>query len=303
MTDRYDESLRENFYLFFSVDIINSTKIKYDRDDWIVLFEDHYDSFYTALKLKCKKLNIHNKGELQLPPIKLWKNSGDEMLFYVSINESFNSRANIGDIRHRYEMALWYILAFKQTLKEYNKDEQFRVKGTAWSGNTPINNYRIFNENRNIDFLGKSIDIGFRLSKYSSRGKIIISAELAIILMRDNYQTLKRNDIELHFESRETLKGVLNDMPYPIIWINTHYLLTDLENALRGKNRQDSVKMMQYLEEFINTTDNQLHYPYIPGTPDNEPFSDKWSTYDAELADCIARHGSSKRNRENTKPV
>ncbi len=275
----------------------------HDENDWTVQFEKHYDNFYTALELKCKNLNIYNKSKLELPPIKRWKNSGDEMLFYVSVNESFNSRANIGYIQHRYEMALWYILAFKQTIQEYNNGKQFKVKGTAWSGNTPINNYIILNKNRNIEFLGRSIDIGFRLSKYSSIGKMIICAELAIILLRDNYLTLKRNDIELHFESREKLKGVLNDMPYPIIWINMHYQLTDLENMLRGKNNQNQVTMMQYLEEFINTTNNQLHYPYIPGTPVSEPFSDKWKRYDAELENFRTQHDSSKTNSENTKPV
>jgi len=260
-----------------------STRIKYEKGNWTFLFKEHYDKFYKALKLGCQSINTYENEDFSLPPINIWKTNGDEMLFFISIIDSFNNKGRIKFIQHRFEMALFYIIAFKQTIQEYNKNEAFKVKGTAWIGNTPIFNYQVLNEDRAVDFIGKSIDIGFRLSKYATIGKMVISVDLAIIMMRDNYLTMRRNDLILHFDNREILKGVLNDMPYPIIWINMHHPLTEIEADLSGKKHQDSLTIMQYLVDFIEATNGQIHYPYIPGTPENEPFSDKWENYDFEL--------------------
>lgn len=283
MAKNAKNNLKEDFILFFSVDIVDSTRMKYENENWPILFANHYSIFQKALRSKCGKLITESQKELILPPMNLWKTNGDEILFYISINESFKRRSDKKRIQHRYELALWYIKAFAETIQQYNDNVQnkLKVKGTAWSGNTPTIDYQVLGEDGKKDFIGKSIDIGFRLSKYSTIGKMMVSVELAIILLRDNLLTLKRNNIQLFFDSIEILKGVLKDKPYPIFWINMHNKLTEIE--LAGKTNQQTLDIMQYLEEYIKTTSDQLHYPYIPGTPNNEPFSKKWDSYDNEL--------------------
>ncbi len=157
------------------------------------------------------------------------------------------------------------------------------MKGTIWFVN--ISNYR----NTNIeltteiqghslnDFLGSSIDIGFRLSRFSSTEKITISVETAILLMRDNYLTLEEKGINVYFDGTTKLKGLgplICD--YPILWID----LLDKKKLERLKTSDDSSKLqilkreiqktnlsnlMEYCQTFIKSRDEKLIYPQIPG--------------------------------------
>lgn len=267
-----------DYKLFFSIDIINSTKLKYDsKNEWkTIIKEGFYDLFPKIWDNQCSCMEIFNlkpsKVKIKLARPIEWKKNGDEILYVVDFFDSYSNFNVVDDnykkediIKNIYEIALWQIICFRRSIIVFNNESKdIKVKGTAWYADFPQNNEVI--DSKNNDYIGKSIDIGFRLTKYAEVGKLIISVELAIILMRDNYITLERNDVRLHIERREVLKGVLWDAPYPIIWINMQDKLTELELELQSNNRQCATKIMEYLEEYIKSSNNEMKYPEVIDT-------------------------------------
>ncbi len=305
----------EDFILFLSVDIINSTKLKTINKSWQNIITNFYINFQNIFYNQCEYLEIISnrkkriKSVINIMPVKLWKTSGDEMIFITSIIESLKyQNKNIENkitINKYYELIICYIIAFKNAIEIFNDKNEIKLKGTAWVGDFPINNKKIKIEQHNIynlgyqyDFIGKSIDIGFRLSKHSTLGKLVISIELAIILLRDKEImqkndipmniTLEYNNIKIYYDNRVELKGVLADLYYPLIWIYINDRLLELELELNYKSTPEKTIFQKYLGEFINKTENRLHYPYIPGSVKGDLYSQKWESYDEELRDIIA---------------
>ncbi len=230
-------------YLFFSVDICNSTRYKLYNESWNSIFKEFFKKFSVSFndnidreKDNYKLIQNEERDIAELTyPIK-WKLIGDEILYYVEIKEY-------------YEQVLFIIIAFRNTINEFNLNDNksnLELKGTIWFVN--ISNYR----NTNIeltteiqghslnDFLGTSIDIGFRLSRFSSTEKITISVETAILLMRDNYLTLEEKGINVYFDGTTKLKGIdplICD--YPILWID----LLDKKEVERLKTSDDRSKL------------------------------------------------------------
>ncbi len=274
-------SSREDYCIFFSADIVDSTKKKYESNEWPKRFIDHYKDFIRTLNNKCSSLRSESKDRLHLILPTLWKINGDELLFYVSVRDTFaaNKRQNRRRIKHRCDLVIWYVKAFAESLRKYNARSKLKVKGTAWCANIPVENRIISWRDSSVDFIGRAIDIGFRLAQYSTKEKLFISIELAIVLMRDNHLTLTRNNLKIYHDNLESLKGVLSGKKYPLCWIDMNSKVMHAELKLSGKNHQNTLDIMELLEEIIKESDGQLHYPYIPGTPRSEPFSDPWPGY------------------------
>ncbi len=274
---------KEDFFLFLSVDVIDSTQRKYQDRDWTVSLSDFYSEFSQILKEECSRaairVNAGKKRELTLPVPSQWKINGDELLFFISIIESFREVKPAED--SQYSLILWYINVFRKAIARFNETSELKIKGTAWTGNTPVDNSRV--ESERTEFIGKSIDIGFRISKFAEIGKFVISVELAILLMRDNFLTLRRNDIRLFCQNKVVLKGVLGNKEYPVIWIDLHNKLNELEMELAGTTPQSEVTLLEYLEEYINSTMGQLHYPFISNKDESKPFNTSWPEYTKEL--------------------
>jgi hypothetical protein len=86
-----------------------------------------------------------------------------------------------------------------------------------------------------FDFLGKAIDTGFRISKFSEASRFVISAELAYLLCNAAHLSLFRHSFS--YLGREPLKGVISGRPYPIIAIDTERSasrrrIRELENSI-----------------------------------------------------------------------
>ncbi len=154
------------------------------------------------------------------------------------------------------------------------------------------------------DFIGTSIDCGFRLGKYSTLEKLVISVELATILLRDKTKMIEElniriesNNIKLYFDDEVELKGVLNEkkgtLKYPLIWLysmnETNCEQLELKKDLIEWQKQDQNNsnykhiFQKYLRIFFNKPDNRLKSPYIPGTEQGHLFSEKPTKYDENL--------------------
>jgi len=203
------------------------------------------------------------------PPV-IWKTIGDEVLFTKRIDHPMQAlvccqvwRATLEDIRRE--------------LKERGLD----VKASAWLADFPLRNQEVvlrrqvnrdhltvdddeypyhnqlqlekyyqeietqeFSDSFILDYIGPSIDTGFRLGALSSSRKFVVSLELAHVLSTEqangSRSTHSESRTPLHsvgifelpkfmfrYDGRVSLKGVLNGDPYPIFWIDL-----DPENPL-----------------------------------------------------------------------
>ena len=257
--------------LFFSVDIINSTKFKFQNKEWKKYIKNFYDDFPETFKNKIdtektnfKRIQVKNKKKVELPYPKVWKYIGDEILFYEYINDF-------------YEEVIFSIIAFRNAIIDYNQNvaHKLKVKGTVWFANInqEYDNYEIqtkIGENQNHDFIGHSVDIGFRLSKFSDSEKLVISVETAILLIRDNYLTLEDKGINIYFDGTENLKGLKNDLgDYPKIWIDLmddKRIENDNELAYIKRQIQKTClsNILRYCQKYIEVNNNKLKYPKIP---------------------------------------
>lgn len=190
-------------YLFLSVDVIDSTKIKYTANpdiNWVSEISNFYRTLPEDISNEIDGLKqtyqLTNQEEL-----KIWKYSGDEILFYVNISEE-NQIPSI-------------IEALATTLENLGNDNKKKIKfkGTAWVGQVPFVDYE-FSRNKLTDFIGPSIDCGFRLGKYASNTHLILSLEIAYLCAQCN-----RFKLDIIYLKRDNLKGVLGDFKYPIFAI------------------------------------------------------------------------------------
>ena len=83
--EEFNELVEPKLRLFLSVDVIDSTKLKNDKNygdqGWLSFFSNFYSEFPLMLS---KRVNEHAKGRAELPEIPtLWKCLGDELVFSV----------------------------------------------------------------------------------------------------------------------------------------------------------------------------------------------------------------------------
>ncbi len=158
--------------------------------------------------------------------------------------------------------------AFMRCLQSFNLEYQgegvsLELKGAAWIAGFPINNHRLVVRGEQPDYIGPSIDVGFRLARFSSRRRLVVSVDLALLIGSRN------SGFKIYYEGREPLKGVLGDRPYPIIWIDTG--IVRLEDSLVGIKkaacpRKDLNKFCRTFIESCGET-SWLIVPYLRNDP------------------------------------
>jgi len=279
-------------YLFFSVDIVDSISFKRNYiNEWCDLFKSFYKDFpNNYLFEECKKIKKNRNEEISIEISKphIWKTIGDEITFYVDICKSFEEGKKELSDKTYYDMILYYITALFYSIKNYNKDAEnkinnyepaLKIKGTAWFANVVDGSYydgkygniriplsEVDEKNCNeYDFIGRQIDIGFRIAKYSTLNQLIISVELAILLLRDNYLTIEDLSMKICYSGRNQIKGIFENIGYPIIYIDMMDKLNHSENKLLNKNDPgiNMIDLMRFLEEFIKNTNHLIYYPFI----------------------------------------
>lgn len=196
-----------SYRLFMSVDLQNSTIFKKnsykngvpENAEWAWVFEDFYRDFSDIFHTE-----LNDYVDLQIPSI--WKCLGDEIIFQVEITDSAD--------------VVKYVLSFRSAIESYNekakcgRNKPLQSQGTVWGAGFPIRNHCIeipcSNNEKQKDFIGLDIDIGFRISKYSKPERLVISLPVAYILSLHNCENIRYYD-EIN------AKGV--DAEYPIFWL------------------------------------------------------------------------------------
>lgn len=235
------DSKEDALYIFFSLDICNSTKMKSDVKDW-----------------KNVILKLYN-SQFEFRTMRIWKFVGDEVIFctpYPGID-------NLVSLIH---LAYSKIQAVEDELNQVTRKENYniKIKGTMWltyvSSNADNTNIHVPVIN---EFLGKQIDEGFRMAQFSSSGKLLLDPKIVFILLllyridstmmssessnydfakkflepidsfidetekkkiKDNIESINlRKDIKnlienIYFMKYEKMKGIWGNNPYPIYW-------------------------------------------------------------------------------------
>lgn len=200
----------ELLYVFVSFDLVNSTEYKCNNPEWARVFYNFY--LLTAEKFT----GCFSRSE----PI-VWKRLGDEILFYIILR----------DKTEMYKL-LEYVDETLTRIQEFlSQYKSIYVKSSVWTAGIATytedaENYsnvalspKVYKEYDSLDFIGSDIDTGFRISKYVTKGRIVVSAELAYILNKmecpDGCEDISKY---LRIVDYEKLKGVWDNKPYPIVW-------------------------------------------------------------------------------------
>lgn len=202
-------------YLFFSFDLVNSTQFKTSHPTkWVAVVSRFYEL-------------IENELSSRVDQIFVWKFVGDEVLFYKRVSKK-------DDLHKCLPAAYEALKATSQVLLKHfdYPGDSLAVKGTVWTAeaqraqpsssddiNPPTN---VIVETggkseKNRDFLGPDVDVGFRISKFALRQRLVVSAELACLLYRERGNMREIED-QLRIVSYEILKGIWRNRHYPIIW-------------------------------------------------------------------------------------
>jgi hypothetical protein len=203
-----------------------------DRD-WATVVGKFYDEFHgqftrdlgeTLSKYLSDKTNarvgdgVSREGAFDSGRI-LWKAVGDELIYRFSIKSRLELHAIV-----------W---AFLSSLRKNDgkpvvrrgrggrtseKDVGPRVKGAAWVAGFPVRNRHILvpGSLQLVDFLGPDMDTGFRVAKCTRAGMLVVSTELAELLG----EARPHSRLCAKIVGWERLKGVWEDHPYPVIWVD-----------------------------------------------------------------------------------
>jgi hypothetical protein len=250
--------------LFLSVDLVGSTaykvtEAKSEAPGWSHTFREFFRDFPLAIDKEASRLSA-NYAKCQEVP-RPWKFSGDEILFWVTLANHHEAATHIASFKKA-------LISFPEQWRQ--KSLPLKLKATAWIAGFPVTNSEIIIENGStstVDFIGPSIDAGFRLTKFSQPRKFILSADLALMLLDAIYRLeLPWHDFHLFFDGTEPLKGVLDGEPYPIIWLDMNDGQQSVEEMLLGTSREAKPHVLkQYLAKFV---DEKMVRPFIVTDPD-----------------------------------
>ncbi|MBB5400292.1 hypothetical protein [Paraburkholderia youngii] len=326
--------------LFFSADIVGSTAFKQkpqvakkggEQDGRFPLWFNTVLAFYhqaeqafshnwVSFERSCAGDNsvLHWFG----PPPELWKTVGDEVLFTKQIEHPAQATVCC----HAWIRTLDDL---RQQLKERGLD----VKSSAWLADFPLRNQEVvlrgtldsqtleraddeypFNNQLSLeayyadktgnvirDYIGPSIDTGFRLGGLASDRKFVVSLELAHVLSVEqaksdkntrlySFGALSLRKFDFRYEGRVPLKGVLGGGPYPVIWIDLdpENEVHQAEDEVLGTPKPSAAQMRQLTGSFIAAHDNYLCSPYF--FRDGEKIDGYEEIDEAHLDELLARH-------------
>lgn len=230
------------------------------------------------------------------PPPTVWKTIGDEVIFVKDITAPLQ--------------ALTTIHAWMDTLEDVSSQLTQKygltVKSSAWLADFPIKNTQMIlgtknaiqdedhytyvnqlnvdayesggkkNTNGDVlrDFIGPSIDTGFRLGAFATVRKLPLSIDLAYLLSNEQVKIknghskngpMRLSPFEFNYEGRKSLKGVLGGTPYPIIWIDRapNNPVNKSEDELHAPNKPTAEKIREFSKSFIESQENHINIPFI----------------------------------------
>lgn len=121
--------------------------------------------------------------------------------------------------------------------------------------------------------MGKGIDTGFRISKNSAEDRFIVSVQLGYCLAQASTRKIFPHPLTYH--GRQTLKGVIDGAPYPIISVDTERSslereVRSREEAILGTAVQSPYAICDFLSVFMKA--NKIDVPLLWFDGEDRPF-------------------------------
>lgn len=284
---------------------------------WVGETRRFYTEFPSTLRNRYRQVTLEAKGLSEHMP-RLWKTIGDEIVFCCRVQ----SRQHLSCVLH----------AFTDALDKYGRVletrcEQLDVKGTAWLAAFPTPNVTVLvdqNENseydlpnefleveadaepHRFDFLGKNIDCGFRLSKFSSADRLTLSVELALALCEPAVAPADPFRGSFHYQGREVLKGVLNGRPYPVVTVYTERRQTrrdvlELEMGLTTSKIVSSLMLGTFLRQFmLDEKVEAIHVEGFEGAAPPPAYSEFRLQWESNRNEELKREATEEASEKNT---
>lgn len=256
------EFLRPQLRLFLSADVQDSTAFKQQAEaerpyPWQNFFLGFFRDFPSQVERSFSARGLS---------VELWKLLGDEVVFCLELS----SPAQAG---HAVAAFIEALVIFQDDEQRKNPAKALRLKGAAWLAGFPVGNVIMpvtrAGERIDRDYIGPSMDAGFRLGKLATRRKFALSADLAWLILAACNRDLV---LPLHYEGRSGLKGVMERDGYPFVWAGVLALdmkaLVDAEEILRPPPRCEDGRLERFLEVFILKHGEPRHLPFILGSFD-----------------------------------
>jgi hypothetical protein len=250
--EQYDKECHPKQRIFLSIDAIGSTALKASMLEagatsgaWIKEFNaylpevaaTYFKQFLDLVskhcgncRSKCAAGQGAQASSSDARP-RVWKYLGDEVVL-------------VAELTCKRRQSSLHVLSLAKTIEYLNSkfargDFRLRFKGAAWVAGFPVTNVelylRIAEGQTARDFLGPSIDLGFRLAKHASEDKLTISASLAYLIIMGgpfegqiNYRGVEEPSLPLCFGGTVKAKGARAGK-HPLIWLP---LKNDLESEL-----------------------------------------------------------------------
>lgn len=216
----------------------------------------------------------------------LWKTIGDEILFTKVLSDY----RQLGFVLRCWIRTLEKLRRFLKS-----RDARLDIKSTAWVAGFPVknkdvvlsNSHKLFNdqvdnyivesgnllnayyenpttEDVTVDFVGPSVDVGFRLATQATARRFVVSVGIPYILsLTTPADEDLEDEIRFHFGGSVILKGVFGGIPYPLFWIDMGESRTSatLEDALTGEKHCEPRHVQQYCAAFYK---EQISYTFRP---------------------------------------
>jgi hypothetical protein len=253
----YPEFLKQaHLDMVVSIDLKGATTMKMRLGDvkapWILQITDFYRDFprYLTRAYQRAPKYARTNGFRTSARLEPFMHRGDEILFRVELSHHQQSVAHIHAVK----------LAIEEYNQEAKKCNRLECKGTAWLCGFPVTDFEAGipqGEGKNASivrhYLGPSMDTGFRLAKVARPRKIVVCCGLAIMLV-DALEAIRFHDTRLYmfYDGKQSLKGVLGEMPYPIIWVSVHDNSLSAHDQLKGYKREpcDFFALREFCLEF-----------------------------------------------------
>lgn len=311
--------LQSRLRLFLSADIIGSTALKQTprnplqvtNVEWFPILQGFYIEAQLAFLGAWERGLPENAKEKALhwgPKPEFWKVIGDEIVFTKELTDSHQ----LTKVLACWVSALDYV---RKYIRE--RDPRLDVKCTAWTAGFPLVNKevalpRALDHDREpvtdyfkeagrlldirykkggdakvaVDYIGPSIDIGFRLTQFATARKFILSVGVAYMLSSRNAESSEPRISKFRYDGSAVLKGVFGGTRYPVFWLDLAMPgdLALLEDQLTKPEDCTPSDVYRYCAKFFEEMEPYTFKPFIESDSETD-FKAKPDYYD----DAIGR--------------
>ncbi|MFI3173173.1 MAG: hypothetical protein R3Y58_12530 [Eubacteriales bacterium] len=233
----------QSVMLFFSYDVVNSTTYKANnKGRWSV-----------AVGQILRHI-ISTFANSPVGGYRFWKTLGDEIIFMKEVHRVSDIFLSVEEIYE--QLTILNSEIDKGMLCDKKASELLAIKGTAWLAEITTTDpeiddifveYQINDNRKQTEYIGPNIDIGFRLADYSMHNRLVISFNLAYILL--DYQRVHQSDVNsVVYITSKILKGVWNGEPHPIfMYVGENR--AEFEESISRHQKSGMKVLADYLED------------------------------------------------------